>query len=201
MKKSILTVAMLIAAMGVNAQSLKLTDANNIEVASQFTNFDNLESVTLHDGTVLKIGDSLRVGIPFNNARQYTQIAFGRYDIAKALILGPPLMMDQYIANDYVVIDRMWVAHTKMTKKSPVMIHLYVSTPDASGHLGGDNRTVFDLQEALARNEVINPNRAMTRDEAIAALKQQKDLLDLGMITQEQFDAKKTELASIITGN
>jgi len=193
-----LTIAAVALGFTMNAQSLNLKDANNIEIASQFKNFQNLESVTLLDGTELGIGDSLKVGIPFNNAKQFTLIAFGRYDVAKGLILGPPLMMEQYIANDYIVVDKIFVSHTKMTRKSPVSVTIYVSTPDAAGGFGGDNRTVFDLAEAINRNEVINPNRGMTRDEAIAILKQQKDLLDLGMISQEEFDSKKVELSSII---
>ena len=81
MKKVFLTAAMVAAVLGAKAQSLNLKDANNIEIASQFTNFQNLESVTLLDGTELGIGDSLQVGIPFNNAKQYGLIAFGRYDV------------------------------------------------------------------------------------------------------------------------
>lgn len=38
----------------------------------------------------------------------------------------------------------------------------------------------------------------MSRSEAIAALKEQKDLFDLGMITKEQFEAKKTKLVKFI---
>mgnify|MGYP000538227027 CR=1 FL=1 len=38
----------------------------------------------------------------------------------------------------------------------------------------------------------------MTKEEAIAKLKESKDLLDLGMIKQEDFDKLKAELTPII---
>ena len=58
------------------------------------------------------------------------------------------------------------------------------------------NTKVYKL--AFENGELINPNRPMSRSEAIAALKEQKDLLDLGMITIEQFDIKKAELGKFI---
>lgn len=38
----------------------------------------------------------------------------------------------------------------------------------------------------------------MTSDEALAELKKTKDKLDLGIITQEQYDTKKSELLKYI---
>jgi hypothetical protein len=38
----------------------------------------------------------------------------------------------------------------------------------------------------------------MTREAAISKLKEYKDLLDLGVIQQSEFDAKKTELIKYI---
>lgn len=38
----------------------------------------------------------------------------------------------------------------------------------------------------------------MTRDEAIAKLKESKDLFDLGLIKQDDYDKLKTELTPII---
>jgi hypothetical protein len=40
----------------------------------------------------------------------------------------------------------------------------------------------------------------MTNEKAIAKLKEQKDLLDLGIITKEDFEKIKLELTAIITG-
>jgi hypothetical protein len=53
----------------------------------------------------------------------------------------------------------------------------------------------------LATGELVNPKRAMTRSEAITKLKETKDLLELGMIKQEEYEKIKTELTPIITQN
>lgn len=41
----------------------------------------------------------------------------------------------------------------------------------------------------------------MTRDEAIAKLKEAKELLEIDMMSKEEFDKLKKELAPIITNN
>lgn len=59
----------------------------------------------------------------------------------------------------------------------------------------------MNLPAAMKNGEFINPNAAMTREQAIAKLKEQKDLLDLGMITKEQFEELKVKLTPIIMKN
>jgi hypothetical protein len=60
------------------------------------------------------------------------------------------------------------------------------------------NKTILDYEKAILLNEIINPNRPMTKEEAIKKLKEAKDLLDLGMITQGKFDSLKVKLSPII---
>ena len=52
--------------------------------------------------------------------------------------------------------------------------------------------------EAIKKGELANPNAPMTRAEAIAKLKEAKDLLELDMMSQEEFDALRAELTPII---
>jgi hypothetical protein len=58
--------------------------------------------------------------------------------------------------------------------------------------------SVLDLAFALQYGELINPNAAMTSEQALAELKKAKDKLDLGLITQQQFDSLKVVLSKII---
>jgi uncharacterized protein YrrD len=51
---------------------------------------------------------------------------------------------------------------------------------------------------AIETKEVINPNAAMTREQAIIKLKEAKDLVDLGMMSQVEFDELKSKLTPII---
>jgi hypothetical protein len=41
----------------------------------------------------------------------------------------------------------------------------------------------------------------MTREQAIVKLKESKDLLDLGLMTLEEYEKLRTELTPIIVGN
>ena len=41
----------------------------------------------------------------------------------------------------------------------------------------------------------------MTREEAIAKLKEAKDLMDLGLISEKEFKALRSELQPLIMGN
>jgi hypothetical protein len=70
-----------------------------------------------------------------------------------------------------------------------------------SSLLGEKRRTIVDLELALSTGEVVNPNQKMTREQAIVKLKESKDLLDLGLLTQEEYDKIKSELTPIIMNN
>ena len=43
--------------------------------------------------------------------------------------------------------------------------------------------------------------KKLTKDEAIKEVKELKDLLNLGIITQEEFDKRAAELKKVILGN
>jgi hypothetical protein len=52
------------------------------------------------------------------------------------------------------------------------------------------------LEEALDKGEI--KSKTLSSDEALAALKKAKDKLDLGLITEEQFNNTRNELAPLI---
>lgn len=61
---------------------------------------------------------------------------------------------------------------------------------------GTCNNLLVDIELAIETKEI--RSNGMTKEEAIAKLKESKDLLDLGMIKQEEFDKLKAELTPII---
>ena len=65
---------------------------------------------------------------------------------------------------------------------------------------GNRKATTHSVESSMGLGEVYLLNRLMTREEAIAKLKESKDLLDLEMISQEEYDALKLELTPIIRG-
>ena len=56
----------------------------------------------------------------------------------------------------------------------------------------------MNTELAIESGEIFLKNRKMTRDEAIAKLKEAKELLDLEMMSQEDYDALRKELSPII---
>jgi len=97
-----------------------------------------------------------------------------------------------------LIIEKISVSHTKLSKKSPLSIFLTVREPDLPTMV--NKRTIGDLEHAILLGEIISPNAPMTRVEAIAKLKESKDLLELEIIAQEEYDKIKAELTPIIRG-
>jgi chaperonin cofactor prefoldin len=73
---------------------------------------------------------------------------------------------------------------------------------EINGKAFGINKflSLLDTELAYSYGEILIKNRKMTRDEAIAKLKESKELLDLELLTQEEYNALKEELTPIIRG-
>ena len=176
-------------------QTLSYEQTQDITVTSDYSNGDALSSYIMKDGSEIKVGTKLKFGSPLNANKNFTRLYFGEYSLGKAL-LAPPQQLGDVYSGEEVVVTAIKVQHTKMTKKSPLQIMLYVQNPSAPKL--AQNRTIFDLEMCTETKEVINPNAAMTKEQAIAKLKEAKDLVDLGMMTQEEFDQLKEKLTPII---
>ena len=113
------------------------------------------------------------------NNKEFENIIFGKYNLTKAVLIGPPQYMPEGWQGSKIVITNIFVIHTKLTKNSPVFVWLYVKDYKLVNSIS--NRTIWRLQQALSVGEVINPKASMTRGQAITKLKEQKDLFDLGV--------------------
>jgi hypothetical protein len=56
----------------------------------------------------------------------------------------------------------------------------------------------IDVEQAFATNEL--ESKGMTKDKAISKLKEAKDLVELGVMSKEEFEKLRAELTPIITG-
>jgi hypothetical protein len=191
----------------INAQDSSQTlrrltadEATNLEIAKNFTNGDEIDEYVLPDGSVIKKGSKLLLGKPINNSKTYTRIYFGYYSLGKALLVTPQTLPDAW-AGSTVVVDKLKVSHQKMTVNSALNIFAYVQDPNMSTALGANNRTILGLDMAISTGEVINPNATISREAAIAKLKEGKDLMDLGLMSKEDYDKLKEQLTPIITGS
>lgn len=176
-------------------QSLNYEQTQDVTITANYSNGDTLSSYVMKDGSEIKLGSKLKFGTPINENKNFMRLYFGEFSLAKALLISPVQLGDVYTGEE-VIVTSIKVQHSKLTKKSPLQIMLYVQNTSAPAL--ARNRTIFDLEMAVDTKEVVNPNAAMTKEQAIAKLKEAKDLLDLGMMTQVDFDQLKEKLTPII---
>jgi hypothetical protein len=195
MRKTLILISFLFQLNYVFGQILSFEDAQNIEIASQYSNGDTISSFILKDGSKLKVGDKLKIGKPLE-PKLFTRLVTGKYNIAKAVLIGPPIQWGVVMIGKELIVSEMKLYHTKLSKKSPLTVLLYVEDPTMSQMT--KYSTILDIQAAIETGEVINPNGSLTREQAIAKLKEAKDLLDLGMMKQTEFDTLREKLTPII---
>jgi hypothetical protein len=198
MKKIIVIVGLLLGNVVFGQRSLTSSEAKDLEITTGFRNGDEILEFTLEDGNIVKKGSEFIIGTPLNPTTfTYTRIYVGYYNLFSE-ILSPSITLNSSFKGTKVVVETLKVNRQKLKRKSELMILAYVYDPAMSSLLGEKRRTIVDLELALSTGEVVNPNQKMTREQAIVKLKESKDLLDLGLLTQEEYDKIKAELTPII---
>jgi len=185
------------------------------------------EYITANKNSV-KVGDTLILGTPTSqeiNTRTYSS-GFGtkfRADVAQSrstskktyefVQMGRPagfgniinaisgdaqIMADNNFKNTAVIVKEIKTYH-RGSKKKPLYVVMVLG--EINGRAFGINKylSVMDTELAIESGEVLLKNRKMTRDEAIAKLKEAKDLMDIEMMTREKFEELKKELTPIIS--
>lgn len=62
----------------------------------------------------------------------------------------------------------------------------------------GNEISTLSIDGSLRSKELVDPNAPMSSEEAIKKLKAFKEKLDLGLISQEEYDSYKLELSKFI---
>jgi len=194
--------------------SLTYDMVNDIEFCKEIKNSTKFKTYTTESGTTIRKGDTLYIGKPSSGRTQssYGSNLFGN----NALLGGSPVFSNIIVGNlgstmltgivyldansqgNMVVVEYVSVWHTKMTRKSLLNPMVFVKNPKLDIFAG---RTVLDIEKAINFREIVHPNAPLSRDEAIAKLKEGNDLLNLGLINQEEYEVLKKELSPIIMGN
>jgi hypothetical protein len=132
------------------------------------------------DGAIYKIGDRIKIGVPSSN-KTFAFITEGDG------ILLPITNLLATASGQETEIKKIWVVGNKRTGYSVSM--------RTKGISALSNYTI-QFENALSTGEI--KGFGMTSDEALAELKKAKDKLDLGLISQEEFNEKKSELSKFI---
>ena len=180
MKKSIL---LLISILSVSLNCMAQYESENKD-KSQIAEYGKITGNAFYSAYVSKTGDIIHEG--------------------DTLIIGKP---NGEFGFTYIQQGGMRVAN-KLAGKQAVITQIKSYGTKKRGYTlfvqfkGWGLAPVFiDYDNALQTGEIMNPKGRMTREQAIAKLKESKELLDLQMITQAKYDSLKTKLAPIIQVN
>ena len=156
------------------------------------------ENVKFKDGSVIKLGDTLIVGGSANKiSNTYTTLQVGRYSLGMALAGAVPVMYGLTIKGSKVVVDkiRVWRGMGRVSVMADLK-QLEVGKGAMYSYVG-----CLNFEIAITEGEIINPNAPMTRDQAIEKLKEAKELLELDLMSKEEFNEIKESVTLIIKGN
>jgi hypothetical protein len=156
-----------------SGQEIKYSDLSN-------TGTGNFTSYVSKDGAVYKIGDRVKIGVPSSN-KSFAFITEGDG------ILLPVTLLTAFSSGQETEIKKIWVVGNKRAG--------YSVSLRTKGLTGLSNYTI-QIENAISTGEV--KSFGMSSDEALSEMKKAKDKLDLGLITQEQYDAIKAELIKYI---
>lgn len=132
------------------------------------------------DGAVYKVGDRIKIGVPSSN-KTFAFITQGDG------LLMPITNLTASFSGTETEIKKIFVGGNKRMG--------YSVTFRTKGVTGLSNYTI-QFENALSTGEV--KGFGLTSDDALEQLKKGKDKLDLGLITQEEYDNLKAELSKYI---
>lgn len=188
--------------------SITFSQLSEINQSKDYRNIVELKNYQLSNGKWLSIGDTLIIGKPSNqNNLEQNVVINGSTNNHSFVILGTfgaALMGTMMMANENMTGDEAIIIGFKMariSRKQPFEVAVALNKADGVRFMGVKKLAQAYLEKAINSGELIDPNAPMTREQAIEKLKEAKDLMDIEMITQEEFEKLKKELEPIIRGN
>ena len=175
LKNLYLIISLSIISFVSNGQEVKYDDLQKgLITKGQF------ESYVSKDGSIYKVGDKIQFGNPSGTNGKFVIIQ--KMDIAaNVYVVGAEAI------NTSAEIKKIRVGGTSRSG--------YKVNFQTKGITGVDNY-FLNIEDAITVGEV--KSFGMSSDEALTALKKAKDKLDLGLITQEEYDKIKAELTPFI---
>ena len=206
---------------------LTYANTQDINFFSTVNNGAEVKQYTTANKNSVKIGDTLILGMPSSqevstktyagsygtnlrggigqsrstSKKTYEFIQMGRPagfgSIMSAMNGDAPIMADNNLKNTTVIINELKTYH-RGSKKKPLYVVMVLG--EINGRAFGINKylSVMDTELAIESGEIHLKNRKMTREEAIAKLKEAKELMEVDMLSKEEFEELKKELAPII---
>jgi hypothetical protein len=194
-----LLVLLLLHLSAFSQNTLHYDDLSTEEFYTKVKNRTTFNKYISSDGYSFEIGQKLKIGDPefpegvYNDpflGTKYGNFTYLRQNVEMVMTL------ERTYAGETCTIKDIMAHHTRLTKKSPLSVSFICLFEDT---IEGRTGVVIDrIEKAIESGEVINLNAPLTKVQAIAKLKEQKELLDLGLISIEEYEKIKAELSPII---
>ena len=174
MKKLIIILTLFISVQSF-AQLVTFEEFQNAEKPKKV----KLDSYQAKNGQVFKIGDKITIGQPSMRSDQYLSVVRNDLGTLKRITVG----MKGFEAE----IKKFKINGKKRIGYNVIAV---TKTPDGFSNLW------IEIEAAIKDGEI--GTTFLNREQAIAKLKETKDLLDLDMISKEEYEKIKKELTPII---
>lgn len=186
------------------ADTLFVSKLNDAEWVKTIPNSTKFKVLKFADNSVIQLGEKMTIGKPSGTnlsnqqttglfsstsqvANNFSYLMLGR--MGNAILSGVTYLPETFKGNEVEIEDIKFTKSGKKATSAGVMLIFNNPAMDI---------TVLNLEFALKYGELINPKATITSDQALTELKKAKDKLDLGLITQEQFEILKSELSKYI---
>ena len=207
--------------------SLTYENTQDIEFFKNIKNRTLVKKYRTINDNVIRIGDTVVLGNPTNQElssktytgsygnkarggisktrsttkKTYEFVKMGRPagfgSIMTAMNGDAQIMASNSLKNTKAIVKEIKAYH-RGSKKKP--LYLIMVLGEMNGKAFGINKylSVMNTELAIESGEILLKNRKMTREEAISKLKEAKELMEIDMMSKEEFEKLKKELRPII---
>lgn len=197
---------------GQSNTQLTYAQTQDISFFKSIKNRTPFNSYVTQQGHTLSIGDTLVLAYPSSRSNQSLidskeQQRFEFVQYGKRLILrnnqyfsdqSPDAYPTNRLSGERVLIKEIVAIH-KGSRKKPLAVYLVLGEQNNRAFGLYKHLTIADVENALKYGEIELKNTShISRKEAIAKLKESKELLDLGIISEEEYRSIKVKMTPII---
>ena len=198
-------------------KDLTYDQTNDIQFAKHYKNNTVIDSYTTKNGLRISIGDTLTIGKAVIERKKYMFNDVFTYIVAgktKRTTNNEFTYLPHHYSGSQVIVKSLFVTHEKVTgyklwpnsKKMPLYVSVFVKNPKVkfnsakglSKILSQSRKTILNIEKALLSGEIINYNAPLLKEDAIKKLKESKDLMELDLLSKEEYEKLKEKLIPII---
>ena len=180
MKKILLCAVLLVGYVGFSQETIQATYEEITNAKERPTYAGDITQYMAKDGSVYKVGDKITIGVPSSN-KTFAFLSSGDG------LMTPLVPLSIGVSGQKAEIMKFRISGTRRAGFT-----IWLKAKSAYG-IGNYN---VDFENAILNGEL--KSFGMTSDEALSELKKSKDKLDLGLISKEDYEAKKAELVKFI---